>query len=71
MFLKGPGYDQAKYNSKFSPTYKYTFDYLGDDTLWIFTGDPDVTPGGMIFENFNRETTSHKYKKPGIHTIAN
>ncbi|KAF4532445.1 hypothetical protein B566_EDAN019120 [Ephemera danica] len=47
MFLKGPAYEQAQYNSKVAPTYLYGFHYFGDRSVWSFIGDPDVITGGV------------------------
>ncbi|KAF4522312.1 hypothetical protein B566_EDAN011313 [Ephemera danica] len=51
MYLKGPTYDQAVYNAKFSSTYKYSFDFLGENSMWSIIGFPNVIDGGVCHAN--------------------
>jgi hypothetical protein len=52
MFIKGPVLDNAIFNAKFAPTYKYSFNFLGSSSLWGILGMPELIDGGKLITFF-------------------
>ncbi|KAF4532448.1 hypothetical protein B566_EDAN003023 [Ephemera danica] len=51
MFLKGPVYEDALYNSKVADTYLYAFHYFGDRSVFNIIADPNAIEGGVCHAN--------------------